>query len=101
MKLYIKKEDLDENPENFLRRASYGFIRDRHSGKESFVKRLGNYHYPRLHAYIDRTEDGFCINLHLDQKQASYPGAHAHSAEYDGEVVEKEIERLKQLIVNN
>jgi len=40
------------------------------------------------------------FNLHLDQKQPSYAGAHAHNAEYEGEIVEREIERLKQLTKN-
>jgi hypothetical protein len=38
------------------------------------------------------------FNLHLDQKQPSYPGAHAHNAEYEGKVVEDEIGRLKDII---
>ena len=98
MKLIIDKNQINMAPEQFLRRAGYGYIRDRHSGQDSFVRRLGSGHYPRLHMYIQESDDKIIFNLHLDQKQASYPGAHAHSAEYEGEVVEGEIERLKGLI---
>jgi len=98
MKIRISKNKLSINPEQFLRQAGYGFIIDRRRGQESFIRRLGNYHYPRLHMYVDKDND-FCVfNLHLDQKQASYAGAHMHNAEYDGEIVEGEINRLKGLL---
>ncbi|OGF28050.1 hypothetical protein A2331_03005 [Candidatus Falkowbacteria bacterium RIFOXYB2_FULL_34_18] len=98
MKLIINKNQINENPEQFLRRAGYGFIQDRRSGNESFVRRLTRDFYPRLHMYVDKKDTEVIFNLHLDQKQASYAGAHMHNAEYDGEIVEREIERLKILI---
>jgi len=98
MKIRISKNKLSINPEQFLRKAGYGFIVDRRRGQESFIRRLGNYHYPRLHMYVDKDNDFYIFNLHLDQKETSYEGAHAHNAEYDGEVVEGEIERLKSLL---
>ena len=101
MKLIINKNQLDTSPGQFLRRVGYGYIRDRHSGQDSFVRRFGSRHYPRLHMYIKEQGDKIIFNLHLDQKQASYAGAHAHSAEYDGDVVEREIERLKNCITHN
>ena len=36
------------------------------------------------------------FNLHLDQKKPIYKGAPAHSAEYDGEILKKEAERIKE-----
>jgi len=101
MKLLIDKNKLSEQPEQFLRQAGYGFIVDRRSGQESFVRRLSRDHYPRLHMYVKELGDKIEFNLHLDQKKASYPGAHAHNAEYDGEVVGGEIERLKELILHS
>ncbi len=88
------------NPEQFLRRAGYAYIRDRRSGQDSFVRRLGSGFYPRLHIYAEEQGEKAIFNLHLDQKQPSYGGSHMHNAEYDGEVVEGEIERLKQFIDN-
>lgn len=98
MKLIINKADISEHPEHFLRRAGYAFIRDNRTGKESFVRRLGNHFYPRLHMYVEERGDNITFDLHLDQKQASYQGARMHNAEHDGEVVRSEIDRLKSFI---
>ncbi len=62
---------------------------------------MGSGHYPRFHIYIKREDDKIVLDLHLDQKQASYAGSHMHNAEYDGEVVESEIKRLKSLILKD
>ena len=40
MKLVVNKDELSENPGQFLRRVGYGYIRDRHSGQDSYVRRL-------------------------------------------------------------
>ena len=98
MKLILNKNQLGMTPEQWLRRAGYAYIRDRERDVESFVRRLGNYHYPRLHMYVSENNSQVVLNLHLDQKQASYQGSHMHNAEYDGEVVETEIARLKGLV---
>lgn len=98
MKLIINKNQLGDSPEGFLRRAGYGFIRDSVRNKESYVRRLGNYHYPRLHMYVSSDSEKAVFDLHLDQKQTSYSGSHMHNAEYDGEVVEGEISRLRSLL---
>jgi len=98
MKLVVFRNQINMTPEQFLRRAGYGYIRDRHTGQDSFVRRLGSFHYPRLHMYVEEQDNKIIFNLHLDQKQASYTGAHMHNAEYEGPVVEAEIERLKGLI---
>ena len=80
-------------------RAGYHEHRDPYTGKMSFSHRLGSYHYPRFHLYITEGETEVLCDLHLDQKQASYAGSHMHSGEYDGETVEREVERLKSLFV--
>lgn len=82
------------NPDQVLRKAGYGQLRDRRSGQTSYVRRLGSGFYPRFHVYINNN----VINLHLDQKQASYQGTSAHSGEYDGETVEREGERIKAVM---
>lgn len=101
MRLILDKNQLDANPEVFLKRTGYAFIRDRKTGHESFVRRLGEGFYPRLHMYVDDNGDKIVLNLHLDQKQASYEGSRMHSGEHDGPVVEKEIERLKSFLPQN
>ena len=98
MKIIVDRKKFNFNPEQFLRKNGYGFIVDRRRGKESFVNRLGSGHYPRFHAYVEREEDRLIIDLHLDQKEASYKGSHMHNAEYGGEQVKNEIDRLKLLL---
>ncbi len=98
MKLTVNREQLNETPDNFLRRAGWGLIHDRRRNVSSFVKRLGDGFYPRLHLYYDEAGDQVIFNMHLDQKQASYEGSHMHNAEYDGEVVAAEIEKLRSLV---
>jgi hypothetical protein len=97
MKFKVEKDKVS-NYTNFLRRAGYALIHDRRRGTKSFVRRLGRGHYPRLHLYVDDTGNSWSFNLHLDQKKASYEGHNMHNAEYDGEIVEGEIYRLKSLL---
>ena len=75
-------------------------------GEFSIVRQLGKNDYPRFHIYIKElnnspeeiSEKVLVFNLHLDQKKVSYTGSHAHSGEYDGELVEKEAKRIKQFL---
>ena len=101
MKFVVNKDELSENPGRFLQRAGYGYVQDKYSGQDNFVRRLTRAHYPRFHIHFKEQDKQIIFNLHLDQKQPSYAGAHAHNAEYEGEVVEAEIERLKSLVTNN
>jgi len=86
------------NPEQIVRRAGYGLIYDRRTGQESYVRHLGRMLYPRFHLNVEESAESCSFNLHLDQKQPSYTGSHAHSGEYDGELVEAEMERLRSYI---
>lgn len=101
MRLILDKNILDQAPEQLLRQAGYAYLMDRHTGQESFVRRLNRDFYPRFHLYLEEQSTGagrngqIILNLHLDQKQASYEGARAHNAEYDGDVVEREMARIK------
>ena len=67
---------------------------------QSYVREIGTLKYPRFHIYLEPSKDNVIINLHLDQKKPSYKGAKAHNAEYEGEVVEKEAQRLKEIFQN-
>ncbi len=98
MKLILDKNRLDQTAPQLLRRLGYNFIIDRNTDQESYVRALGRNFYPRFHLYINEDSDKIIFNLHLDQKRPSYPGVSAHNAEYEGEAVEAEIERLKQLL---
>ena len=90
---------LPDHARNLLRRLGYGEAVG-HGGQTSFARRAGGAPYPRFHAYVEDRDGGVQINLHLDQKLASYEGAHAHSGEYDGPLVIQEIERIKSQITS-
>lgn len=88
---------LNENARNLLRRLGYGELRAR-SGQISYVKRVAIGWFPRFHAYVEDQNGGVQINLHIDQKEASYEGSHAHSGEYEGKLVEEEMARIKNFV---
>ena len=92
MKIYLSKKDLKGNLYNFLRKCGYAPFHD------SFIKVLSRSGYPRFHLYLNESDDKYILNLHLDQKKPSYGKETAHSGEYNGEIVEKEAERIKELI---
>ncbi len=84
-----------------MRQCGYFFVREE-KGELAFARALGSSGsgYPRFHAYInmEKFPRETVINLHLDQKKPIYKGATAHSGEYDGEIVEKEAERIKKIL---
>lgn len=101
MKFGVKRDKISLNPEQVLRLAGYKYIVDHKTGKESFVHQPGRNRYPRFHVYLEQQADAVFFDMHLDQKEAMYPGQHAHNAEYDGEVVEREVARLKETILRS
>ncbi|MCR4313898.1 MAG: hypothetical protein NUV84_01470 [Candidatus Uhrbacteria bacterium] len=84
---------LSDNARNILRRLGYGEQRTR-VGQISYVKRIAGERFPRYHAYVEDRDDGIQVNLHIDQKEASYEGTHAHAGEYGGSLVEQEMNRI-------
>ncbi|MFH1291875.1 MAG: hypothetical protein ABIH87_01625 [bacterium] len=94
MQISISKQKI-QDIEKFILRCSYGKIFDRQTRKSSFVKRLRGSLYPRFHIHIKETQEQYMLNLHLDQRYTRYKGATAHSGDYDGPVVEGEVERIK------
>jgi len=81
-----------------MRRAGYYF--DRKQGEELvFVRILGSARssYPRFHIYIKVSRETAEANLHLDQKKPVYGTTTPHSAEYQGELIEREVQRIKEI----
>jgi hypothetical protein len=98
MKLFFEKAK--DSPLNILRKLGYSFQRrDERTGEMSFVKLMGGGNYPRFHIYARQDERGAVhLNLHIDQKKASYAGSAAHSGEYeieDNEWLQKEAEEIR------
>jgi len=93
MKLFLPGP-LPDHARNIMRRIGYSEQRKR-DGQVSFVKRASQGSFPRYHAYVEDRDGGLQINLHVDQKEATYAGSHAHSGEYDGPLVEQEMNRIQ------
>jgi len=82
-----------------VKRCGYGQLRDARTKEVSYVRRLSNDFYPRFHLYI-YSEEPLILNLHLDQKKASYEGYTAHSGDYDSEIVNQEAQRIYTAILH-
>lgn len=89
---------LPDKPETMIRRAGYAEHRDPHSPQTSFTHRLGPEFYPRFHVYIEERADGVSFDVHIDQKKPSYGVGHAHSGEYEGSLVEREVARIQEFV---
>ena len=87
------------NLRQFLRRNGYASHLQTKLDRLSFVKRVTSDDFPRFHIYIEKDIRGKnYLTLHLDQKKPSYDGAHAHSGEYDGDLVRNESQALQKSI---
>ncbi|TAL50761.1 hypothetical protein EPN81_01855 [Patescibacteria group bacterium] len=86
---------LSETARNLLRRLGYGEQRTR-AGQISYVRRVAGERFPRYHAYVEDMNGGIQVNLHIDQKEASYEGTSAHAGEYEGSLVEQEMRRIAE-----
>lgn len=96
---FILKGLFKENIYNLMRKVNYHFIRkNEERGELEFARPPRG--YPRFHLFLKIDDSDFVFNLHLDQKKPSYQGAPAHAGEYEGEIVEKEAERIKGILEN-
>jgi len=73
-------------------------IKDEKEEETNCVRPLDRSGYPRFHLYLKDSGGNLIFNLHLDQKKPIYKGITAHSGEYDGEIIKKEAERIRQLL---
>jgi len=96
MKFYFPLKNI--KPRELIRRSGYGEWFDQEYEKLSYTRKLGVDNYPRFHIYLMELPDRFEVDLHLDQKQASYIKGRAHSGEYDGPLVEDEARRITAII---
>lgn len=99
MKLILNKSSLKDNSVQLMRTAGYIFKRGIVGEEMSFERPLESGGFPKFHIYLTEDQNNIYLNLHLDQKRPSYAGAHAHSGEYDGQILTEEVERIKHLAV--
>jgi len=101
MKIIFPKNKITD-PEAAIRRCGYGLKVDRYGSRHSFTRHPDRtVLYPRFHVYIEDKGENWVFNLHLDQRASVYEGTKAHSGEKDGEVVEREGERIKNELNKN
>ena len=93
MKFKIENR-LKQNVYTILRQAGYMPIKDRLSGKESFVRKLTQNRYPRFHLYVSATSSQIIFDLHLDQTVSRYENQTAHNADYESLEVQQELVRI-------
>lgn len=93
------KVSLGKNINDILRDCGY---RLHPKYEDSYIKRLSNTSfYPRWHLYLKENENIYSFSLHLDQKKVSYKGQTAHSGDYNEDIIEKEAERIINILSQN
>ncbi|MDI6883273.1 MAG: hypothetical protein QMC93_02240 [Patescibacteria group bacterium] len=98
---FVVKNKSGENVVNLMRQLGYHFKgQNQESSEVVFIRPIYGLPYPRLHIYLkeNKETDEIVFNLHLDQKKPIYKGTTAHSADYEGKVVEREAERIKEIL---
>lgn len=96
MEFQIK--DIKENITNVARKIGYVVLEAKSPNEYNMVRKLTGSNYPRFHIYVKQRGEYLDFNLHLDQKQPSYSGSHAHSGEYEGPIIETESDRIKEIL---
>lgn len=97
MQLKLPREAIS-NPVAVLRKAGYSYFIDPVTKEGSYIIRLTGDYYPRFHLYLEDHPSEVVFNLHLDQKRASYGSGPAHSGEYSGPAVERELKRIESWV---
>ena len=90
----------NENIVSVARSIGYVIIDTKSNGEYNLVRRLQIDNYPRFHAYVKTWGNNYNFSLHLDQKEPSYKGSHAHSGEYFGPVIDDEADRIRSILSN-
>ena len=94
---FIIKGPLKENPQNLMRALGYSFQKENGDrGEIAFTRPARG--YPRFHLFLKIIGENLAFNIHLDQKKPSYGKFTAHSGEYNTEIIENEVQRIKQIL---
>lgn len=90
-------KNIQENIVWVARSLGYVII-DTNGNEYNLVRKLAGNNYPRFHIYLKQNGTDFSFSLHLDQKAPIYEGTHAHNGEYFGPVVDREVERITEIL---
>ena len=97
MKFSIKNTNR-ENISTLTKKIGYHYLGKTEKQELNLIRPLERGGYPRFHLFLIITPKELSFNLHLDQRKPVYKGAPAHSADYEGKIVEQETKRIKQLL---
>jgi hypothetical protein len=86
------------SPLNLAREIGYTSNIYSQTTELNFVRIITKNNYPRFHIYIKKNEQDYLINLHIDQKKQSYKKNSIHTSEYNGKVIENEMQRIKSIL---
>jgi len=93
--MIIKISKNGQTLKNIMRSLGY-YENVNRKNELNYIRPLNSSGYPRFHVYPREAGDFFELNLHLDAKKPSYRGTSAHGGEYDGAIVEREAERIRE-----
>lgn len=88
-----------ENLSTLTRKIGYHYLGKTEKQEHNLVRALERGGYPRFHIYLMINEKEMVFNIHLDQRKPIYKGSPAHSADYEGKVIEQEAQRIKQALL--
>jgi hypothetical protein len=92
---FVIKRPLKDNVYILSRKLGY-FFQEKSGDEIKFVRPPKG--FPRFHLILKIEGENIICNLHLDQKAPKYEGTLAHAGEYNGKVVEEEVERIKRIL---
>jgi hypothetical protein len=86
------------NERDFMLKLNYHEHRDRFSPGLSYIRRAnpGGGFFPRYHAHVKTVNNFVEIELHYDWRRPMHV-REARSADREGEVVEREVARIKEM----
>ncbi|MDP2637128.1 MAG: hypothetical protein Q8P03_00750 [bacterium] len=85
---------------SIMRKAGYAPRIQTVPEEEEYSRTLSGSTYPRFHVYakVFLDKQKAYLNLHLDQKAPSYQGTAAHGGEYEGDLLEVEVQRIRRFL---
>ncbi len=95
---FVLNNTKGKNIIDLMRKVGYYHL-SKKGNQLSFIRPLERSVYPRFHIYLQEEENNDLIfNLHLDQRKPVYKFSSAHNADYEGEILEREKERIKMIL---
>lgn len=98
---FVLKNPQGLSEKDFMRKLNYQEHTHRHDRNVSYIRRAkpGGPFYPRYHCHVRTTGSEVAIDLHYDWRRPLHV-KEARSADSRGEIVEKEVARMRQTANN-